>query len=143
MPSSRPWLRNRLGFTPFFLVPIGWQGEFTPGWTLPKGVDLPGDPTMTRPTTDWNRVTLTWQHQAVLRLPKPMAGYLCYRFAGGQWRIRVRDIAMTEFHAFKVNLSQQATDLAFVDEGGNEVVPEIVEACVAVGDERYAHLPTY
>jgi hypothetical protein len=149
--SSRPWLQSRFGFAPLFLVPIGWQGKFTPGHPLPKGTELRGDPEMEKPTTDLSRVWPTWKNQAVLKLPQRTAGYLCYRFAGQrEWRIRVHDIAMTEFHAFKVNLSKQATDIAFVDENGHEIMIdgekvalEVVEPCVAVNDPRYEHLPTY
>lgn len=98
---------------------------------------------MERSTTDGNRIIRSWKHQAVLKLPERTTGYICYRFNGGTWRIRVRDLHMEEFREFKLNLSLQATYVAFVSEAGEEIRLEIVESSIPVNDPRYAHLPTY
>lgn len=133
-----PGLKWRLNFLAF--LPAGWQYEFVPEHVLPEGITLPGDPDMDFATNDWNRLLLDWQHEAVLELPPGTNGYLCYRFPGGTWRIQVRALYQREefCRIFRVRLSQQPTDYAFVDENGQEVLLTIVKERIVVDDDRYA-----
>lgn len=150
-PLYPPWMMNRFVIPHLCFLPIGYQGELVgePVSKEPVGIPLAPDPTVP-PVTDLGRITnlvrpnYGWKHQAIVRtVGDPANGYLAYKHPGKKWRIRVRGRKVDLFDVFKVNLSGQETQLALLDEDGNEVPLMLVATLVPIDDPSYGKLPTY